>query len=814
MFRELRERSRKTFYNWYVESHIVGAAAAVFAVQQLSILPPHSPTLIGLLVSALGAFALFLRETPPRRILTLFFVFALAASYAALRADLRMGDELAREHEGRDIEIVGVIDEMPQRNERSVRFAFRVEAVLTPSVHVPQRISLGWYQPPVRELVRDPLPELHAGERWRWTVRLKRPHGNANPAGFDAEAWMLERNLRASGSIQVDEFSKRLDANAGRLSDHLERLRESIRDRMRQALAEKPYAGVLIALAIGDQAAISNADWSLFNATAVSHLLSISGAHVTLFAAWIAFVTFAMWRRSPLLCARLPAHKAAAVVAAVVALLYAALTGFAVPAQRTCYMLVVAALSLLLSRSLSPWLVLSWSALAVLVIDPWAVLAVGFWFSFAAVAMLMYVTQNRIGRETAMRVAVKTQIAVTLGLVPLSLAFFQQVSLVGPIANAIAIPLISFLVIPLTLLWLVLPIDALLSVAHVLIDGLASLLKWLVSFNGAMWSQHSPPWWAVALAIAGVVWLLAPRLVKYRWVGALWCLPLFTVTPPTPEPGEFSVTALDIGQGTAVVVRTASKTMVYDTGPRWADDTDAGLRLIVPYLRASGSARVDGLVVSHLDLDHSGGAKSILANTPTTWLLTSMFAEADIIADARRRNIATYACQAGQRWTWDGVEFEVLHPDATSYLNAKLKTNDRSCVIKVKSARGQSALLTGDIERTSELTLVDRSSVALRADVLLVPHHGSLTSSVDEFIDAVSPRVALINAGYRNRFGHPREEVLSRYEARNIALLRTDWHGAITISSNDQFRHVRQERNERRRYWVDRVDPADKRPIE
>jgi competence protein ComEC len=737
----------------------------------------------------------------------------LGASYALLRANARMSDELPREWEGRDIEIIGVIDELPQRDERSIRFAFRVEAVTTKGATVPQRIAIGWYKPMIKELAGEALPELHAGERWRWTVRLKRPHGYVNPAGFDLEAWLLERNTRANGSIQVDEPVQRLSANAGRISDHVERLRERIRERMLKTLEGKRYAGVLIALAIGDQQAIKDADWALFNATAVSHLLSISGAHVTLFATWIAWCVFAVWRRSPLLCAKLPAQKAAALVAAFVALLYAVLTGFAVPSQRTCYMLMTAALALWLSRSLSPWLILCWALVVVLLIDPWAVLAVGFWFSFVAVALLLYVTQQRIAEQKFWITMLKTQAAVTLGLAPFALLFFQQVSLIGPLANALAIPLITFMVVPLTLLWLIIPVDALILLGHVLIDALAAFLNWLTTLDSFMWSQHAPPIWTMLLASVGVLWLLAPREVPHRWLGALWCLPLFAITPAMPEPGEFRLSVLDVGQGTAAVVRTAKHTLVYDTGARWTDQTDAGARLIAPYLRASGSGRIDGLVVSHLDIDHSGGANSLLRSTPTTWLLTSMFDNADVIATAREKNTDAYACVAGQSWMWDDVRFEVLHPVAESYDNAKLKTNDRSCVVKI-TGKTASALLTGDVEALSEAALVARDAAALKSDALLIPHHGSMTSSTEQFLDAVAPNVALINAGYRNRFGHPRPTVLDRYAARDIPVYRTDWHGAILIESQDGFATVRRERDERRRYWIDRPDAADTRPIE
>ena len=789
---------------------------AVGLAQLVPELPPRWVSVVTLSGASLLAIALLFRKSQTPLLVALILAIAIGASYTCLRAELRMASDLPREWEGRDVELIGVIDELPQADQQGVRFAFAVERVLTPTAVVPPRVALGWYKATVRELQGEPLPTLHAGERWQLTVRLKRPHGYANPNGFDVEAWLLENSLRATGSVRNDEPNRLLATNAGRAIDHLNRLRERLRERMQQSLSGQRYGGVLIALAIGDQRAVSEADWSLFNATAVSHLLSISGAHVTLFAGWMGWLTMAGWRRSPRLVAWLPAQQAAALVAAVVAVAYAALAGFEVPAQRTCYMLLAAAFALMLRRTLSPWLILVLALTVVLAIDPWAVLAVGFWFSFGAVAFLLYVSVGRVGGRPWWHTVLATQAAVTLGLAPLSLALFQQVSLVGPLANAVAIPLVTLLVVPLTLLWLVVPLDALLLAAHQLMLWLVQGLQWLLTWPAPLWTQHAPPWWTVVLAIAGCVVLLAPRGWPHRWLGALWCLPLFTVVPPAVPEGEFRLTALDIGQGTTAIVQTANHTLVYDTGPRWTDSADAGSRLIAPYLRGSGAGRIHGLVVSHLDIDHSGGARSLLNMLPVDWMLTSVFNEADIVTVARSRSVTPIACIRGQSWQWDGVRFEVLHPEADSYLEAKLKTNDRSCVIKVSSAQF-SALLTADIEALSERALVERyadQSTMLRSDVLLMPHHGSLTSSTPAFIDAVAPKLALINAGYRNRFGHPRDAVLARYRERDIDVLRTDWHGAIVLDSVQGVTSASKYRDVRRRYWLDRPDPADQRPLE
>lgn len=791
-------------------------SVAVVLAQWVPALPPRAWSVALMGITLIAALVALLRPRRSPLVVVVLIALTLGASFSWLRADLRMSAELPGEWEGRDIELVGIVDELPQTDNQGVRFAFAVERVLTPNAQVPPRIALGWYKATIRELQGEPLPTLHAGERWQFTVRLKRPHGYANPNGYDVEAWLLENNLRATGSVRGDEPNRRLAVNAGRAIDHINQFRDRLRERMQQALAGQRYSGVLIALAIGDQRAISEADWSLFNATAVSHLLSISGAHVTLFATWVAWLVFMVWRRSPALLARLPAQQAAALTAAVVALAYAVLAGFEVPAQRTCYMLLTGAAALMLRRSLSLWLILSWALVVVLLIDPWAGLAVGFWFSFMAVVFLIHVTTGRVGEQAWWRTLLMTQAAVTLGLAPISIALFQQVSLVGPIANAVAIPLITLLVVPLTLLWLIIPIDMLLTIAHQLIVWLTQGLQWLMTLPSPVWTQHAPPLWAVALAVAASLILLAPRGWPHRWLGLVWYLPLFVLIPERPQDGEFRLSVLDIGQGTAAVIQTSGHTLVYDTGPRWTDAADAGSRLIAPYLRATGAARIHGLVVSHLDIDHSGGARSLLNTVPVDWMLTSVFSGSDIVNAAGQRGVDSFACAAGQTWQWDGVRFDILHPDLQNYQEPGLKTNDRSCVLKV-SSRNFSVLLTADIEALSEAAIIKRYAAnpeTLRSDVLLMPHHGSMTSSTPQFIDAVAPGLAIINAGYRNRFGHPREAVLARYAARAIPVLRTDWHGAITLSSDSGPGAVGKTRELRQRYWVDRPDQRDTRAVE
>ena len=786
---------------------LLGFALGVWLLQQQPELPAWATLGVALGALALGYAVLSLAQRlgRPEHRWPLLLIAAAACGlagfdWAAWRAASRLADALPPAWEGRDLTLVGVIDELPQPGgDGSQRFAFAVETVLTPQAQVPSRLSLAWY--PLRQKgVITPPPEVHAGERWQLTVRLRRPHGNVNPQGFDFEAYALERHLRAGGYVRNDPGNRRVDIFAGRPSDYLERQRERFRQRILSALDNRPYAGVIVALAIGDQRAIAPEQWRVFTRSGVGHLISISGLHVTLFATLIGGCVFFLWRRAHGLTLRWPAHQAAALAGALAALVYVLIAGFQVPAQRTLYMLLVAALGLWLGRPGSAGTVLLWALTVVLAIDPWAVLAPGFWLSFSAVSLLVYVGAQRAGRPHWLGVALRAQWAMTLGLVPLLLLFFQQVSLVSPLANAIAIPVVSFVVVPLTLLYLVLPIDLLAHLAHGVFAVLAQGLVASVASPAAVWQQHAPSGWAVLLGVVGVLLLLAPRGWPGRWLGTVWLAPAFLVFPERPTPGEVWISALDVGQGTAVVLRTARHTLVYDTGARYAINADAGNRIIAPYLRASGIAHLGALVVSHQDTDHSGGALSLLQALPVDWLMTSLPAEHELSQVAASSGLDHWRCVAGQNWEWDEVRFEVLHPSEAAYRDAGAKTNDLSCVIRVQDRHGV-ALLSGDIEARSERELLARAPQALRADVLLVPHHGSKTSSTPAFIEAVSPRIAVLTLGYRNRFGHPKDEVVARYRDLGTKIWRTDLEGAIELRFSPEGPQAQGYRARERRYW-------------
>ena len=715
------------------------------------------------------------------------FAFGIGFLWAAAMAHLRMADWLAPPLEGRDLDVVGVVSSLPALSERAVRFEFEVESA-PGGARLPKKLLLSWHRNAFSEEGAALLEHaVHPGERWLFTVRLRRPHGHVNPHGFDYEAWLLERGIGATGYVRQKGERRRLGTRHGVL-DFVERAREAVRDRFQAELGATPAAGILTALAVGDQRAISAEEWRLFNRTGVTHLMSISGLHVTLVSGLAAWLAGLGWRRIPWATLRLPARKAAAAAAIVAALGYTLLAGFAVPAQRTFYMVAVVALALWFGRIASPSRTLALALAVIVAADPWAPLAPGLWLSFGAVALIFYVAQ------AGPRVMqwIRMQWAITVGLAPAALLLFGQISVAGPLANAVAIPVVSVIVTPLALLAVVVPLKSLLQAAEWLVGWLLAFLEWCATLPGALWQQHVPPAWAAAAAIVGAIWLLAPRGVPSRFAGVALMVPAFALVPARPAIGEAWVTALDVGQGLAVVVRTASRTLLYDAGPSYGPEADSGGRIVVPVLRAAGIERLDMVVVSHEDIDHIGGALTVLESFEVRALASSLRSEHalhTLVPEPSR-------CSAGRRWQWDGVRFEFLHPPAGWEASRR---NNQSCVLRV-DAGGAAMLLTGDIERTAEDFLA-RNSVSLKADVLLVPHHGSRTSSSELFIAAVEPRWAVVPAGYRNRFGHPAREVLARYDEAGVRVVRTDLDGAVSIRLKPDGVEVGAERRLRPRYW-------------
>ena len=795
-----------------MKTAILSFAAGILLCQLQASLPDAWVlALVGLAGVVLAVLCFRMPRATVRLALSVAAGLLLGLCWSGTYARWQLADELPQAWEGRDLDVIGVVRGLPQRFDRGERFGFDIEQVLTPGATVPHELSIAWYRAwndvGEHEMAGDGerAGMVHPGERWRLTVRLKRPHGNINPVGFDYEAYLLERGIRATGTVRFAGKAQRLAAQVWGVRALIDRLRETIRGRFLDALPDAPYAGVLVALAIGDQRSIPNGHWQVFNRTGVTHLVSISGLHVTMFAALCGGFVNLLWRRSTRLMHWVAAQQAAIVGGWLGALFYTALAGFEVPAQRTLYMLSVVAIALCSGRNFGASRVLLMAMGVVLLTQPFAVLSTGFWLSFGAVAILFYAGSARVDSARGWRDRLRqwglAQWAVTIGSLPLLLLFFQQFSLVSPLANALAIPLISLVVTPLALLSALIPWAPLAMADHWILSQLMGVLQRFAEWP--VWQQASPPGWSIVLALGGALWLLLPRGFPARWLGLCLMAPAVLVRPSLPESGQAWIDVLDVGQGLAVVVRTQSHTLLYDTGPAYGPEANAMRRVVLPYLRAVGVRTLDTLVISHRDRDHSSGLDDLLQEMPVTRLLTSM----ERLPGQSVGKAGIEACRAGQSWSWDGVRFAVLHPDAGDYGVPGKTTNAMSCVLRVvtQGAPGSSALLGGDIDAASEARLVARavsrsaqSVSTLSSDVLIVPHHGGRASSSEIFVQAVGAKNAVFSVGYRNAFQHPSPEVLDRYTGARV--WRTDRDGAILIRLGENA-HLSSARADRPRYW-------------
>jgi competence protein ComEC len=785
-----------------------GMAAALAAIggaalqlQQPTLWPVEGYAGLALAALLLAAAALW---WPWRGVMLAVAAALLAFTATGWRADQRMAEALPPTLEGQDLVVTGLVARLPQTDLTGTRFVFEVDGATRHGApaDIPRRLSLSWMRGfDADALLLGPADELRAGQRWRLTVRLRQPHGAVNPYGFDLELWLFERGIRATGYVRssAGAVAEKLADDAGA---PVERLRQRLRDAIERRVSDGAAAGVLAALAVGDQGAIERGDWDVFRATGVAHLVAISGLHVTMFAWLAAAAVGAMWRLNPRLMLAVPAPQAARWGGLLLATAYAVLAGWGVPAQRTVWMLATVVLLRSLGLRWPASRVLLAAALVVTAVDPWALLQPGFWLSFVAVGMLTAAESmardgsagapaTRLQRFAALlRGGLRTQAVATVGLAPLTMLFFQQVSLVGFIANLVAIPLVTLAITPLALAGTLFP--PLWGLASVLVQGLRWWLETLAQMPWAVWTAAAAPAWAAAAGLLGGTLMVLPLPWRLRALGVPLLLPLLFPVLERPPPGTFELVAADVGQGTAVLLRTRGHLLVYDAGPRYTVESDAGQRVLLPLLRGRGERRVDLLMLSHRDSDHVGGAASLVERAGVAALSSLLAADHPL----RAVPLPHARCDAGQTWEWDGVRFEVLHPRAEDHV-AGAKPNTLSCVLRVQG-QGRSVLLTGDIERDQESALFHRGRDALKTDVLLLPHHGSRTSSSAAFLDAVAPRLAVVQAGYRSRYGHPAADVMARYAERGIEVVRSDRCGAWTWPAEGA---PRCERLVARRYW-------------
>ncbi|WP_454674515.1 DNA internalization-related competence protein ComEC/Rec2 [Achromobacter pestifer] len=806
---------------------VVGGAALV---QCLPALPGFLPLS---LVAGLGGLALFFCVRGRHDVVRLFAALILGVCAGALNASVqahfRLDDALADLHQDQVSRLMVRVAELPDGDDQHQRFVAELAEPSRPGI--PSRILVTWQAPPGgKGGSRQPVPALLPGQVWRMALVLRRPHGVLNPAGTDAEARMFARGVRAVGTVRGQP--RLLDdqpwASPGVA---IERARHHVREGLRAALGDHRYAPVLIALAIGDQAGVAREDWRIFNRSGITHLVSISGMHVTSIAGIAGVLLAACWRRVRWrgvgLAEIVPSRIAGGAAAAFVALGYCLLAGWGVPARRTFFMLSVVLAAAMSRLPLTAGRVLACAAAGVVALDPWTPMSPGFWLSFGAVAILLRIADTPFDADAGwsrrwrarLGQATRLQLLVTLGLTPLLAFLVYQVSVGSPLANAVAIPSVTFVVTPLALLCAALSVlpggqDAAAWAGQL---GLAAFdytmmpVAWVGNAAWASISVAAAPWPWLLLAVAGMVWALQTRGWPARHLGWACMLPLLCWRPDPPAPGHWRISALDVGQGSAILVETATQTLLFDAGPRHYGGSDAGERVVAPFLQARGIRALDVLVLSHADQDHVGGTRAVLAAVPVRRSYASFEVAAFVRRDARLWPDAGRAlpgappvlpdemrrCQRGDSWEVDGVAFTFLHP-ARGGSGAAEDRNADSCVLRVAGA-SHSLLLTGDIGVAQERDLVARGLPA--TDVVMASHHGSASSSGRDWVAAVQAGHAIAQAGHLNRFRHPAPVVQRRWLRAGATFWRSDRDGAVMAESSEQGLGVWAQRERAARYW-------------
>jgi competence protein ComEC len=738
-------------------------------VHALPALPP-----VGTLGAVALALPLLVRFASVRWVAWVAIGFGWTVAAAHLRVDDRWLGSQA------DVAVAGWIDDFPTR--APDRTVFSLSVFEPDAAPAPRRLRLTWYDAP---------EGLEPGAHLEIVARLRSPRGLMNPDGFDYEQWLFVEGFGATGYVR----SGRIVAGAPRtLAQRWLQLRATLAARIESATPNTSGAALIVALALGERHGFTEDHWTDLRRTGTSHLVSISGLHISM----IAVLVFWLVRGVCLLVAARYAFEVAALASASAAFVYTALAGFDVPAERSLIMVLVALVLVASRRITASFHGIAAALLIILAVDPLATLTVSFWLSFIAVLILLLLASRKTlathaGRAHALAVTVRRTIAlqwqITFGLTAWVVAYFTELSVVAPLVNLIAIPIFSFVMVPLSLL----------AAAGVAVGGGDfGLVGFAAALGEMFWTAlefcAELGWAAVAVPVSGSAALLIAAVggllalpahpLPGRRVAWLLLAPLFLAQPARPAPGEAAILVFDVGHGLAVLVETARHALLYDAGPVFRSGFDTGGEIIVPVLARRGVGSLDLMVVSHADNDHAGGARAVLAAYPETRVLKGP----DVTA------LAGTTCIAGEKWYWDGVEFEVLHPGA-GFLS---RGNDSSCVLKVTTA-SSSLLLTGDIERSGERALTARAAVA--AEIVLVPHHGSATSSSQALVAGTGARYALVSAGFANRWGFPRPDVVERWTRAGATVLVTGDTGAITIALAKDGLALAAERQRRRRYW-------------
>lgn len=763
--------------------------------------------------------------------LALGAAFLLAVANANWHAYELQQQQLPAAEENKAFKLLVQVDSLVRLKPDSRSFRARVLNAMPAAV--PETISLRWgsseWGGPYAQPKNSEFPLIKPGQVWQLTAFLKTPHGARNPHGFDYEGYVFAQGIRAVGTVRGHPKLVSEKPQQWSISLLAEIWRHKLREAMLPYVESLRWGGVILALSIGDQASISSADWVVFNRTGLTHLVSISGSHVTMLAA-VSAVFFAWWWRRFSFYGRpmseyMPAMMAAGCLALVIAGLYSLTAGWEVPARRTFIMFGVTVLTLVWRLPLSITQIIAVAVVVVLFFDPWAILATGFWLSFGAVVVLVACSQwwgegiwtggqSSLKRwSLQLRMATVWQLIITIALLPPLAFLFFELSLVSPLSNAYAIPLIGLLITPLALLFALFsllpmswPAESVLWLAHSLLELTMFFTVWLSEQSLASLPAARPSRWVFLLALFGMAVALALRALPLAWLGWALVIPaLFWREASLPQ-GEWRLHALDVGQGSAVIVQTASSVLVFDTGLRRSPESDEGVRTLMPYLRSLGHTRLDTLVLSHADLDHVGGTRSVLQFFPVQQSYSSfdLFAYLKREALLMKRHavevtlpLAQNSCERGHTWEVDGVRFTFVWPSPLIE-SVNVDKNAHSCVLEIRGAY-HSAILTGDIGVAEEKQLVEAGLAT--QDVVVVGHHGSHTSSGQLWVDHVQAQVAIAQVGWWSRYGHPHAVVQQRWQQAGARFLRTDHHGAVLVHSQKSGLVTHAERLDRGRYW-------------
>lgn len=654
----------------------------------------------------------------------------------------------------------GTVISLPSSNPGKTQFKFFAQRLNNQVVQA--TILLSCYQH---------CPIFKAGQVWHLDAKLKKPDNLANPGSFDYVGWLKANHIQWTGYIK--RGSKKL-SDAENNHQFLLVFREKLALALSQTMPKGSALGILQALTLGVTSNISKEQWDLFRRTGTTHLMVISGSHIGLIAGFSYWLMKWFWSRSSRLCLYCPAAQVASVAGVLMALIYALLAGFGAPAQRSLLACFFLLLRNFLSFRLTVWQAWRYGLLAVLLFEPHTVLLPGFYLSFIAVAILILINQ-RVKSQGVIK-TIYIQLACLFGLMPLSLYWFSYGALNDLIANLLAIPLVGFVIVPLALIQLFLlqcfNIQGLMVAVNWAIESLLFYLHWVDSFamfnlNFSFTDLLSP----LALMMVMLVALFMPIKALFPALIVLFFSAIFPAHQRVKF-GEARIDILDVGQGLAVVINTANHILIYDTGMKFYQGGDMAKLAIIPYLNILGIKKLDKVVISHPDLDHRGGLVSLEEKYPIGELLV------DKVAFYHRGK----ACHNHPTWQWDGVSFQFLA--ITKKFRDK---NNSSCILQIKNSEG-SVLLTGDIEKLAEDYLVATYGKQLQSDILLIPHHGSKTSSSSVFIRQVAPQYAVISSGFDNRYHFPHQQTINTLQKQKIAIFNTSECGmvSVTLSKKDK----------------------------